>query len=169
VLVDFDREGHGHGHHHEHKDFISNHFHDPGTDRTFRIDPTQRARGGIFTERGTRVLSPSAQRGAQSILRRSPGWGHPGTYSQFRGYGVSRPSPGTRSGAFERWGDRRFEGAASTRGFQSRSRAGQLPARGAVPGRTPSGGGSRGGGGYQGFHGGGGGYQGFHGGGGLRR
>jgi hypothetical protein len=154
--VDFDRVAHGHFHHHGDKEFISNHFHDMRTGRTFRIDPTHRAGGRIFTERGTRVLSPSAQRGAQSILGRSAGRGHPGTYSQFRGYGLSRPSPGTRSSAFERWGDRRFEGAASNRGFQSRSRAGQLPARGVVPGTAPSGGGSRGGGGYQGFHGGGG-------------
>lgn len=146
VLVDFDIVVlPGHFHHHGHRAFISNHFRDFRTNRTFRIDPTSRARGGFFTGRATRVSRPPApQHRAQ----------------QFRGYGVRRSSRGTRSSAFERWGSSRFEGAASYRGFQSRSRAGQLPARGFAPQRAPrgapSGGGVRGGRGLGGFHGGGG-------------
>ncbi|MDA8170540.1 MAG: DUF2950 family protein [Nitrospiraceae bacterium] len=117
VLVDFDIVVHGRFHH-PHREFISNHFHDPRTGRTFRVDPTNRARGGIFTQRGARVLSRSAQRGAQSIMRRGAGRAGPGTYGQqfrggqFRGYGAPRPSPGTRSSAFERWARRRFGRAA---------------------------------------------------------
>ncbi len=176
VLVDFDIVVHDHGHHHGHRECVSNHFRDTRTGRTFRVDPTNRARSGIFTDRGARVLSRSARRSAQSILGRSAGRG-PASRGQFRGYGVSRPSQGTRSSAFQRWGSSRFEGAASTRGFRSRSSAGQLPSRGFVPGSAPGsrgyvpGGapGSRGyapGGGFQGFHGSGGGYRG---GGGFRR
>ena len=161
-LVDFDVVEFDEFHHRE---FISNHFRDPNTGRFVRIDPTTRARGGVFTRSGGRVLGPSATRGAQSILRR-------GEISGFRGYGVTRPSSGTRSSAFQRWGSSRFEGEASTRGFQSRSAAGQLPMRSFAapppapsvarpvaprsfaPQRAPSGRGVyRGGGGFGGFHG----------------
>ncbi len=177
-LVDFDVVWYDR---HHHREFVSNHYRDPGTGRVFRVDPTNRARGGVFTRSGERVLSPAATRGAQAILRRSQS-------GEFRGYGVTRPSPGTRSGAFQRWGSSRFEGAASTRGFQSRSTAGQLPARSFAapptaaprsfaPARAPSGGVPRGGGGFSGFHGsggfirGGGGFGGGapRGGGGFRR
>ncbi|MDA8387094.1 MAG: hypothetical protein M0Z58_00350 [Nitrospiraceae bacterium] len=134
--------------HHHHREFISNHFRNPRTGGFFRIDPTTR---GFFTQRGARVLGPSARSGARSILGRSVVRPAPRTFGQFRGYGVTRPSPGTRSSAFEGWRSRQFEGAASTRGFRSRSRAGQLPARsfapgGIAPGRAPSGG-------FEGFHG----------------
>ncbi len=179
-LVDFDVVRY----HHHHREFISNHFRQPGTGRFVRVDPTTRARGGVFTRTGERVLSPSAERSARSILGRSAGQPAQGTYREFRGYGVTRPSPGTRSGAFQRWGSSRFEGAASTRGFQSRSAAGQLPARSFAPqrsvaprsfapSRAPSAPASRGG--FQGFHGsggfirGGGGGGAPRGGGGFRR
>ena len=167
VLVDFDFDEFDEFHHHHH---FSNHFRDPRTGRIARIDPTNRARGGVFT--GTRRMGPSAQRGAQSILRRSTGRISPGGRSQYRGFGTTRPSPGTRSSVFQRWGNSRFEGAASSRGYQSRSRAGQIPSRNFAPGRAPSAprggfsrGGGGGGGGFQGFHGSGG----FGGGGGFSR
>ncbi|MDA8173965.1 MAG: hypothetical protein M0018_05150, partial [Nitrospiraceae bacterium] len=162
VLGDFDIVVFDHFHHH-HREFISNHFRDPVTGRFFRIDPTNRSRGGFFPQRGARAFGPSARRGAQSILNRSAGRIGPGQSRQFRGFGTTRPSQGTRSSAFQRWGSSRFEGAASTRGFQSRSSAGQLPSRSfAAPGRAPSGGVFRGGGGgFQGggFHGSGGGFS----------
>ncbi len=140
--------------HHHHREFVSNHYREPGTDRFVRVDPTSRAEGRYFT-RGERNLSPSATRGAQSILRRSVS--RAGTSSEYRGYGVTRPATGTRSSAFQRWGSSRFEGDASTRGFQSRSSAGQIPSRNIAPQRsaprsfTPQ---TRGG--FSGFHGSGG-------------
>ncbi len=168
-LVDFDVVEY----HHRHREFISNHFRDPRTGSFVRIDPTTRARGGFFTRSGQRVMSPSAIRGARSILGRSVERAAPGR--KFRGYGVTRPSSGTRSGAFQRWGTSQFDGAASTRGFQSRSSAGQLPARSFAPqrsvaprsfapSRAPSAPASRGG--FQGFHGSGGFFRGGGGGGG---
>ncbi len=167
VLVDFDRHEHGHGHH-GHRDHgrdgghFSNHFRDPATGRMSRIDPTNRAQGGTFAEAGAgRAAAPSVRRGAQAILNRTA------PSRQFRGYGVSRPSPGIRSSAFDRFGTSRFERAASDRGFKGRSGAGQIRGGGAVRGggfggprgggaRTggPVGGGVRGGG-RGGFHGGG--------------
>lgn len=151
VLVDFDIRVHEHGH--RHGGFITNHFRDLRTGTVSRIDPTNRFRGGTFAETGVmRRTSPSVQRGAQAVPNKTK------AYRQSRGYGVSRPSAATRSSAFERSANSRFERAASDRGFQSRSTAGQIPARG------PTGGGvmrSRGGvirgGGGGGYHGGGGG------------
>jgi uncharacterized membrane protein YgcG len=156
VLVDFDVRVHGHEHRHGHGgEFITNHYRDIKTGNMMRIDPTNRFRGGIFAEtEALRGTSPSVQRGAQAILNRTE------AYGQSRGYGVSRPLAATRSSAFDRSDNSRFERAASDRGFQSRSTAGQIPARGAT-----SGGVSRSGGGG-GYHGGGGG--GSHGGGGGR-
>ena len=179
MLVDFDFDEYGEFHHHRHH--FSNHFRDPDTGRITRIDPTTRAIGGTFTGR-PRYMGPAARRGAQSILRRSTGTSPsirtgPEMRGPYRGYGVTRPPAGTRSSVFQRWGSTRFEGAASTRGFQSRSRAGQIPSRNfspggtyapgrtftpSTPGRTFSAPGGEGGitrgggGGFQGFHGSGG-------------
>ncbi len=152
VLVDFDMRVHRHEHERWHGgEFISNHFRDRRTGRISRIDPTNRVRGGTFAETGrTRRTSPSAQRGAQGILNR------PEAYRQSRGYGISRPSAATRSSVFERSPNSRFERAASDRGFQSRSRAGQIPARGSTRGGVVRGGSGRvprGGGGGGGYHG----------------
>lgn len=180
VLVDFDIVVRpGHFHHHGHRAFISNHFHDRRAGRIFRIDPTSRARGGFFrerTRRGPRSVPPSFRGRAEPsrghVATRPPPGTRPSTperratrvtrpvpqgkAQQFRGYGTARrPSPGTRSSAFERWGSSRFDGAASDRGFRSRSNAGQLPERGFAPGRVPSSGEFRVGGGSRGFHGGG--------------
>ncbi len=110
VLGDFDvrvhhRHEHERGHEHEREGaFISNHFRDPRTNKTLRVDPTNRFRGGTFGETG-------------------------GT----RGFVAPRlPFGGTRSSAFDRLGNTRFEGRASDRGFQSRSSAGHIPAPGRV-------------------------------------
>ena len=145
VLVDFNIRVHGYAYGHE--GLISNHFRDPRTGRMARLDPTNRVRGGTFAETGgMQRASPSAQRGAQAILNKTE------TNRQFRGYGVSGPSAATRSSVFERSDNSRFERAASDRGFQSRSKASQIPARGS----TGGGGVTRGGGGGGGYHGGGG-------------
>ena len=149
VLVDFHVMVHGHGH--GHGGWCSNHYRDPGTGRMMRLDATNRVHSGTFVDaRGTQKLSPSAQRSAQAIR-------------QFRGYGVSGPSAATRSSVFDRHDNSRFERAASSRGYQSRSRANQLPARGPTVTRGGSGAnrGASGGvsrsGGSGGYHGGGGG------------
>ena len=135
VLVDFDIRVHGHGHERGHGGFISNHSRDPRTGIMSRIDPTNRVRGGTFPETGEMPRGRlSAQRGVQAIR-------------QFRGYGVSGPSMATRSSAFARSANSRFERAASDRGFHSRSRAGQIPARGSTSGGVIRG---SGGGGYHG-------------------
>ena len=144
VLVDFNVRVHGHGHDHGHGEFVSNHFRDPGTGRMSRIDPANRSHGGTFAGRGGAGPSGSSARsGGQAILNKSrPRVTTDAT--RFRGYGVSGPSPGTRSSAFEHSVNAPVERAASDRGFQSRSSAGH----------TSGGGGSRGGAGG-GFHGGG--------------
>ena len=154
VLADFNVSIHGHGHHHHgHDGFITNHFRDPAAGRIARIDPANRFRGGTFRGGGGTVLSsPSAQNGA-------------GAGREFRGYGVTQNPAGTRSSAFEHSVNSQSEHAASDRGFQSRSRAGQITGGGHEGGSSiGAGGGARGGGG--GARGGGGG--GFHGGGGRR-
>ena len=156
ILADFHVRVHGH--HGERDVFVSNHFRDIRTGGISRIDPVTRSRGGTFPVReGTRLSSPSARNGAQSILRSSQGRVSTGSSKVFRGYGA-RPSAGTRPSAFERSRNSRFERAASDRGFQSRSTAGRISSgsrgRGGVsPRSAPSGGPGRGGGG--GFHGGG--------------
>ena len=163
VLVDFDvrvhghERGHGHDRGHERgHDFVSNHFRDPSTGQMARIDPAHRSRGGTLpASGGARWTGPSAQSGAKAIIsngRTSAGRGRTGTgaYKEFRGYGVTRPSAGTRSSAFERSVNRGVEKSASDRGFQSRSNAGQISPKASGGG---GGGVSRGGGG--GFHGGG--------------
>jgi len=52
-----------------------------------------------------------------------------------RGFGAQRPHGGTSSSAFDRFGNARTDGAASDRGFRSRSNAGIIP--GVKPYRTP--------------------------------
>lgn len=155
VLADFNVSIHGHGHHHHgHDGFITNHFHDPATGRIARIDPANRFRGGT-----------------QAVV--SGGREHPvaagaGAGRELRGYGVTQNPAGTRSSAFEHSVNSKSEHAASDRGFQSRSSAGQVSGGGHVGGGSiGAGGGARGGGGGGVSHGGGGG-GGFHGGGGRR-
>ena len=143
VLADFNVRMHWHHHGHEHDGFITNHFHDPGTGRISRIDPANRFRGGTLPPGGR---TPAARRGA-------------GGGREFRGYGVTQNPAGTRSSAFEHSVNSQVEHAASDRGFQSRSSAGQISGGGhggGIPGGSRGGGGGARGGGGGGFHGGGG-------------
>jgi hypothetical protein len=171
ILVDFHVPVYGHGYG-GHGGYVSNHYRDVGTGGISRIDPANRAHGGIYPDRrGAGLSSPSARSGAQAILERSQGGASTGASRVFRGYG-QRPPAGTRPSAFERPRNSRFERAASDRGFQSRSNAGritnQVPGgravspgvprqnqggRGAGSGPRPSGRGGPGGDGG-GFHGG---------------
>ncbi len=111
ILGDFDVRAPRHEHERRQGEFISNHFRDPRTDKMLRVNPTNRSRGGTFGETG-------------------------GT----RGFGAPRPFGGTRSSAFDRLGNSRFEGAAGDRGFRSRSSAGHIPVpAGHIPaGHIPS-------------------------------
>ena len=155
ILIDFDvpeyrhRHGHSHDHGHDHGKFISNHYVDPKTGGTFRIEPGRRPRGGI-SPAGAGRSTTSARSGAQAIINTSRGQPATGTYKEFRGYSVSGSHTGTRSSAFDRSPNSQFERNASDRGFQSRSSAGR------VSGGRPVSGGSVRGGGFGGFHGGGG-------------
>ncbi len=148
VLVDFNVIVHGHGHEHGHgrghDGVITNHFRDLRTGRITRIDPTNRFRRGAFPQTGDmRRVSPPAQIGGQAIPSNRTE-----AYRHSRGYDIVRPSTSTRSSAFDRSTSSRIERGASNRGFQSRSQAGQIPAR------TPTGGGTvRGGGGGGQYHG----------------
>ncbi|HXW68934.1 MAG TPA: hypothetical protein VEJ88_04950 [Dissulfurispiraceae bacterium] len=140
VLSDFNVRVHGH---HGHDVFITNHFHDTRTGSISRIDPANRFHGGTV---GTVWSSPSARSGV-------------GAGREYRGYGVSHNPAGTRSSAFEHSVNSQAEHAASDRGFQSRSSAGQISGGGHGGGSPRASGGDYrgGGGGGGGFHGGGGG------------
>jgi len=172
VLTDFDIRVHRHFHGRERDFFITNHFREFGTRRFVRIDPTNRSRGGTFpgTRGGTtRSFRGTAPGGGTSAGARFQGGGTIGQRFQggvtggTRGFRAPEPS-GNRSSVFQRFGNSRFEGRASDRGFQSRFGSGRAPS-GSFQGRPsqgPGGGRSFGQGGFrdsQGgtFHGGGGG------------
>lgn len=161
VLGDFDRHEHRHGHreHGYDGEHFSNHFRDPRTGRISRIDPANRSHGGTFQDRGGIGWStPSTQSGAQAVFNSSKRRTGTEVSKEFRGYGVSRPSAGTRSSAFEHSVNSQVEHRASDRGFRSRSSAGQIPARGGGGGggfHIGGGGGSSRSSGGGGFHGGG--------------
>ena len=158
VLSDFDIRGRSHGHERGRElrqgEIISNHFHDPGTGRTLRIDPANRpyvitsaSRKGIRssdlsaqgaaksdldssrnsqTGKGNRMYVPSSANLGTPVNR---GHTSPVPAKEFRGYeepNPSAPSAGTRSSAFDHSVDSQSERAASDRGFQSRSNAGQI-------------------------------------------
>ncbi|HET6516472.1 MAG TPA: hypothetical protein VFG09_15065 [Thermodesulfovibrionales bacterium] len=133
VLVDFHVRVHDHRGY-RHGEFISNHFRDSRTSRIFRVDPAHRSEGGVFPfGRAAGWTSPAARSGAQSIMERGRATTTPGgaetagrEYRGYRGYGVSRSSPGTGSNAFEHSINRTTEQPASDRGFRSRSAAGQV-------------------------------------------
>jgi hypothetical protein len=149
-----------HGPERGHGEYISNYFHDSKTDKIFRIDPMKRSHGGALAEiGGAKRSSPSAPSGAAAV----PSWSQERTTTrapgEFRGYGASGPSTGTRSSTFERSGNSSFERNASDRGFQSRSSGGQISGKGYSGGGSRDGS-ARGGGGVGGFHGGGGGFTG---------
>jgi hypothetical protein len=160
VLVDFDvnvhHYAHDHGRDHGH---VSNHFRDQRTGRMFRIDPTNRFRGRTFSATGgSRTSGPRAQSGARTIVStpRAVSGQTPARTAgkENRGYGSSRSSVGTRSSVFDRSVNRQIERSSGSRGFQSRSNAGQIrrvpssgegPRGGQVGGSQGGGGGSRGG------------------------
>jgi len=147
-----------HGPERGHGQYISNYFHDSKTDKTFLIEPTKRSQGGTLEEIGSaRPTGPSAApSGAEAVPGKSQERPITRVPTEFRGYGVSGPSTGTRSSTFERSGNSSFERNASDRGFQSRSSAGQISGKGSGGGGSHEGS-ARGGGGVGGFHGGGGG------------
>ncbi len=152
--------GHGHGEHERgHGEFVSNHHRDPGSGRMSRVDPTNRSRGGTLPPGDRkRWTSPSAQSGAQSIIRRAPSGRTADvttgrtpavatgrtpavtTGQEYRGYGSPRSSVGTRSSVFDRSGNSRVERSSGDRGVQSRTNAGQSPSRSSVSGGAGRGG-----------------------------
>ena len=193
VLTDFHVRVHDHDHWHDHGrhdhghgEFVSNHYRDPRSGRMSRVDPTNRSRGGTLPPAGrARWSSPSGQKGAQSIIRRSPSGRTSAitrgrmpsvttgkapsatsgrtpaarTGQEYRGYGSPRSSVGTRSSVFDRSRSGNVERSSGDRGVQSRTNAGQTPSRGSISGGTGRGGwtgGSRSSGGSGGARSGGG-------------
>lgn len=149
-----------HGPHGGRGEYISNYFHDSKTDKTFRIDPVKRSHGGALAEiGGAKQSSPPAPSGPAAVPSRSQERTITKAPGEFRGYGASGPSTGTRSSSFEHSGNSSFERNASDRGFRSRSGAGQISGKGDSGGVSRDGS-ARGGGGVGGFHGGGGGFTG---------
>ncbi len=163
VLTDFHVRVHDHDHWHgKHKgghEFVSNHYRDPRSGKMSRIDPTNRSRGGTLPAGGRTRWTPSAQRGAQSIVTRSaPSVRAPSITTgrtpavtsgrmpsvrsgqEFRGYGSPRSSVGTRSSVFDRSVNTRVERFSGNRGIQSRTNAGQTPSRGSISGGFSRGG-----------------------------
>ena len=101
ILNDFHHSHHHHHHHddphHGHHDdsyhgrhLISNHFTDPKTHASLRVDPTTRTTGVAATRVGA-LRSPEANRGAASIFNRGANSrtfrqpGNAGKYQNFRG------------------------------------------------------------------------------------
>lgn len=150
ILNDF----HVHHHHHHHHHLISNHFIDPKTHASLRVDPTTRTAGtaATRTHKGTNspgFASREARMGATSIFKRSVSGrtlSRPGMTG--RQYGNFR-NPSTGSG---RSFNRGFSGP-SNRSFSAPSTSG----RGSSGGYHGGGhsGGSYGGGGFGGSQGGG--------------
>jgi hypothetical protein len=164
VLADFNVRTHWHYHGHDHDGFITNHFRNPKTGGITRIDPSNRFRGGTLPPGGRAGwTSPEARSGAQAVYDRSKSRGGTRQGTEYRGYGVTPNPAGVRSSAFEHSVNKQVEHAASDRGFQSRSSAGQVTGGGRESAGAPS---SRG---AAAPRGGGGGGGGFHGGGGARR
>jgi len=129
ILNDFDvpehRHKHGHGHDHDHGKFISNHFTDPKTGGTFRIEPGRKPHGGPFRA-GTGLNKPFPKEAPQAVSHTNHGQPATGTYKEFRGFGMSGSHTDTHSSAFDRSPNSQFERKASDRGFQSRSNAGRV-------------------------------------------
>ncbi len=159
VLTDFHVRVHWHHDGHDHEGFVTNHFRDARTGGISRISPANRFGGANLSAGGrTGGTNPSARGGAEAVFQRSRGLTGPAPVKEFRGYGLTPSTEGARSSAFHHSVDRQSEHAASDRGFQSRSSAGQLPAAGHGGGGVPHGGGAgapRGGAQSGGFHGGG--------------
>ena len=149
VLTDFHRH---HGHHH----FITNHFVDPKTHASLRIDPRTRATGGAgrtVAETGSRGFSsPEARRGASSIFNRSADGKASGQSinagGQYRGF--QRSSTGSRRS----FSDRDYNGPSS-RSFSAASRGGRTSYGSLHGGGSGDSHGGHGGGGHGGGDGGG--------------
>ena len=159
VLTDFHIRVHWHDHGREHEGFVSNHFRDPRTGGISRIAPANRFSGGTSPAMGRAGLTnPAVGDRARTFSDRSRALTGPPPAREFRGYGSTSSPEGARSSAFHQSVNRQVEHAASDRGFQSRSSAGQTPAASHSGGGVSRGGGAgtpRGGVSGGGFHGGG--------------
>ena len=179
VLNDFHHFHHNH-HFHDGHHLISNHFIDPKTRASLRVDPTTRTTGTAATRtaEGTRshgFASPEARKGAASISNRSLATARSAalTGTGGRRFGGAVPHTATGGRAFGQPGNtgrqyRNFQGPGTgagrsfSRSFSSpSSRSFSAPSTG---GRS-SFGGFHGGGGFSGGSHGGGGFGGSHGGG----
>jgi hypothetical protein len=146
ILNDFHHFHHGHH-------LISNHFIDPKTNVSLRVDPTTRTIGAAATlsAGGTRSLgfaSPQARKGATSIFNRSANGrlSQPGnTGRQYRGF--QNPSSGSGRSIS------RSSSSPSSSSFSAPSTGGRSYFGGYRGGGYS--GGSHGGGGFGGSHGGG--------------
>ena len=124
ILNDFH---HHHGHHHHGRHLISNHFIDPKTRASLRVDPTTRTRGMAATRTsggtGSRgFASPEARKGATSIFSRSA---NGRTSSQSGNSGRPyRSFQGARTGPGRSYSGRSFS-SPSSRSFSPASRGGQ--------------------------------------------
>jgi hypothetical protein len=118
ILTDF------HRHHHHH--FISNHFVDPKTHASLRIDPRTRATGGAGrTVAGTGskgFSSPEARRGASSIFNRSEDVKASG--QSINAGGQYRSFQRLPTGSRRSFSDRGYNGPSS-RSFNAASRGGR--------------------------------------------
>jgi len=186
ILNDF----HVHHHHHHGDHLISNHYTNPNTHASLRVDPTTRTAGTAATGAGSRAFaSRGARMGADSIFNRSVNgraWSRPGiTGRLYRG--SSNPSTGsgslrgfnrstTGSSSVPSLGGRSsFSGSrhdSSTGGYHGRGGfegshgggyEGSRAGSGGFSGNSPGGGGFGSSGGYGGGYGGG--HGGGHGGG----
>jgi len=158
-LHDFHRFGFWHGR----RGIISNHFVDPKTHASLRVDPTTRATAGAgrtVTGAGSRGFSsPEARKGASSIFNRSVNRSaNSRTFSQPGNTGRQyRSFQGARTGSGRSFSGRSF-GRAPSRSFSAPSMGGRSSFGGFSGGGSGgSHGGSHGGGGGGGGHGGGGG------------
>jgi len=143
-------------HHHQGHHLISNHFIDPKTHASVRVDPTTRTRGTAATRNsggtGSRgFASPEARKGATSIFSRSA---NGRTYSQVGNTGRPyRGSHGAWTGSGRSFSSSRGFSRPSSRSFSAAPRGGRSPSGGFRGGGYS--GSFRGGGGFGGSHGGG--------------
>jgi hypothetical protein len=172
VLNDFHHFHHDHHFHHGHH-LISNHFIDPKTHASLRVDPTTRTSGTAATRtaegrRSHGFESPEARKGAASISNRSLAAARSAalTGTGGRRFGGAVPHTATGGRAFGQPGNtgrqyRNFQGPGTGAG-RSFSRSFSSPSSKSFSAPSMGGGSSSGG-----FHGGGGFSGGSHGGGGF--
>jgi hypothetical protein len=172
ILNDFHHFRHDHHFHHGHH-LISNHFIDPKTHASLRVDPTTRTSGTAATRtaegrRSHGFESPEARKGAASISNRSLAAARSAalTGTGGRRFGGAVPHTATGGRAFGQPGNtgrqyRNFQGPGTGAG-RSFSRSFSSPSSRSFSAPSMGGGSSSGG-----FHGGGGFSGGSHGGGGF--